>query len=40
MEHLSSDMEQQNQEQQMIQWSRDKYKSFAAKDTSISEIQR
>jgi hypothetical protein len=33
MEHLSSEMEQQNQEQQ-IRWRRDKVQSFAAKDTA------
>ena len=42
MEHLSSDMEQQNQhqEQQQLQWRRDKYKSFAAKDTAKEEVSQ
>jgi hypothetical protein len=34
MERLSSATEQQNQEQQQVQWRRDKVQSFAAKVTA------
>jgi hypothetical protein len=34
MEHLSSDMEQQNQQQQQIQWRRDKVQELSSKGYS------
>jgi hypothetical protein len=41
MEHLSSDMGQQNQEQQqMIQWRRDKVQEFCSKGYSQREISQ
>ena len=41
MEHLSSEMEQhQNQEQQQIQWRRDKVQELCSKGYSQREISR
>src|SRR5918911_3234065 len=40
MEHLSSDMEQQNQEQQQIQWRRDKVQELCSKGHSQREISQ
>jgi DNA-binding NarL/FixJ family response regulator len=43
MEHLSSDMEHQNQEhkeQQQIQWRRDKVQELCSKGYSQTEIAR
>jgi hypothetical protein len=37
MEHLSSDMEQQNQQ---MQWRRDKVQELCSKGYGISKIQR
>src|ERR671931_501104 len=38
MKHLSSSVEQQNQEQQMIQWRRDKVQELCSKGYSQREI--
>jgi Trp operon repressor len=40
MEHLSSSVEQQNQEQQQIQWRRDKVQELCSKGYSQSEISQ
>ena len=40
MEHLSSDMEQQNQERQQIQWRRDKVQELCSKGYSQREISQ
>jgi DNA-binding NarL/FixJ family response regulator len=42
MEHLSSDMEQQNQEQyqQQLEWRRDKVQELCSKGYSQREISR
>jgi Trp operon repressor len=40
MEHLSSAMEQQNQEQQHIQWRRDKVQELCSKGLSQREISQ
>jgi Trp operon repressor len=38
MEHLSSEMEQQNQEQQQIHWRKDKVQELCSKGYSQREI--
>jgi hypothetical protein len=40
MEHLSSDMEQQHQEQQQIEWRRDKIQELCSKGYSLREISQ
>jgi Trp operon repressor len=40
MEHLSSDMEQQNQEHQQVQWRRDKVQELCSKGYSQREISQ
>jgi hypothetical protein len=40
MEHLSSDMEQQHEHQQMIQWRRDKIQELCSKGYSQREISQ
>jgi Trp operon repressor len=40
MEHLSSAMEQHNQEQQQIQWRRDKVQELCSKGYSQREISQ
>jgi hypothetical protein len=40
MEHLSSDMEHQNQDQQQVQWRRDKVQELCSKGYSQREISQ